>query len=158
MITVVQRVLEAKVVVADEVIGHIGHGLLLLVAFARGDTDADVDVSVRKLVALRMFEGKTPMDLTVHDIGGAVLVVSQFTLVGRLYKGNRPSFDAAAAPEAANTLYESMIVQLRSFDLPVQTGRFGADMKVSLTNDGPVTFIVESSQGALVKRELATNT
>jgi D-aminoacyl-tRNA deacylase len=157
MITVVQRVLEARVTVHGETIGEIGHGLLLLIGFARGDTVADVDVSVRKLVALRLFEGKTPMDLTVLDVKGSILAVSQFTLVGRLYKGNRPSFDAAEAPDRANALYELMIDQLRAAGIPVQTGRFGADMKVSLTNDGPVTFIVEASAGSLVKREPTPN-
>ena len=158
MISMVQRVLQASVRVADETIASIDHGALVLLGVARGDTEGDVDTSVRKLVALRMFEGRTPMDLTIKDVKGGVLVVSQFTLVGSLYKGNRPSFETAEAPERANQLYELFITQLRLADVPVQTGRFGADMKVSLTNDGPVTFIIESSGGVLVKRQAAPNT
>ncbi|MCG5056397.1 MAG: D-tyrosyl-tRNA(Tyr) deacylase [Myxococcales bacterium] len=152
MITVVQRVREAHVRVADDVVGQIGTGLLLLVGVARGDTEADADATARKVAALRMFAGAKPMDLTVREAGGACLVVSQFTLVGRLYKGNRPSFDAAEDPPRAAALYERIVAQLREAGLQVQTGRFAADMQVSLVNDGPVTFIVETAAGALVKR------
>lgn len=156
MISVVQRVQHAQVTVGDEVVGRIGHGLMVLVGVARGDGEADVQATVRKLVALRMFAGKTPMDLTVKDISGAVLAVSQFTLVGRLYKGNRPSFDGAEAPERAKALYELFVSELRAAGLPVQTGRFGADMVVTLANDGPVTFIIETAGGVLVKREVTS--
>ncbi|MDX2021801.1 MAG: D-aminoacyl-tRNA deacylase [Deltaproteobacteria bacterium] len=156
MISVVQRVQHAQVTVGDEVVGRIGHGLMVLVGVARGDTEADVEATVRKLVALRMFAGKTPMDLTIKDVNGEVLAVSQFTLVGRLYKGNRPSFDSAEAPERANALYELFVSQLRGAGVHVQTGRFGADMLVTLANDGPVTFIIETAGGALVKRDVTS--
>ena len=152
MITVVQRVSEAKVTVDGAVVGQIGHGLLLLVGVAKGDVEADADTTAKKTVALRMFEGRTPMDLTIKDARGECLVISQFTLVGRLWKGNRPSFDGAEEPARARALYERVVDQLKRADVPVQTGRFGADMKVSLVNDGPVTFIIETAAGALVKR------
>lgn len=152
LITVVQRVLEARVAVAGAVVGQIGPGLLLLVGVAKGDGEADADVTAKKILALRIFAGRTPMDLALEATGGACLVVSQFTLVGRLWKGNRPSFDAAEDPVRAEALYERVVSQLRLAGVVVQTGKFAADMQVSLTNDGPVTFIVETAAGALVKR------
>src|SRR5580765_5370614 len=138
MKTVVQRVTRAEVRVGGEVVGRIERGLLLLVGVEKGDADADADATARKIAALRIFPrssplaGRTPMDLTVADVGGACLVVSQFTLCAALGKGNRPSFEPAA-------------------DLAVETGRFGADMAVDLVNDGPVTFWIEARGGALVK-------
>lgn len=152
VITVVQRVKEARVVVDQQIVGEIGPGLLLLVGVARGDGEADADTTARKIAALRIFEGRTPMDLTVKEMGGGCLVVSQFTLVGKIHKGNRPSFDAAEDPPRAKALYERVVAQLAQAEIPVQTGQFAADMKVSLVNDGPVTFIVETSAGVLVKR------
>lgn len=152
MITVVQRVLEARVAVQGETVGEIGPGLLLLVGVAKGDAESDADVTAKKIAALRIFEGRTPMDLTIKETGGSCLVVSQFTLVGKLWKGNRPSFDAAEDPARAKALYERVAHQLQQAEIPVKTGQFAADMKVSLVNDGPVTFIVETLAGALVKR------
>ena len=151
MITVVQRVARAEVRVAQEVVARAGRGLLLLVAVERGDTEADADATARKVAALRIFPARTPMDLTVKDVGGACLVVSQFTLAGAIHKGNRPSFERAEEPSRARALYERVAELLRGEGLPVETGRFAADMQVELVNDGPVTFIVEARGGALIK-------
>jgi D-aminoacyl-tRNA deacylase len=106
-------------------------------------------VLARKLVALRIFPGRTPMDVTVKDVAGGCLVVSQFTLAGTTRKGNRPSFDRAEDPARANALYERFADRLRAEGVPVATGRFAADMKVDLVNDGPVTFILQARGGAL---------
>jgi D-tyrosyl-tRNA(Tyr) deacylase len=150
MKTVVQRVLRAEVRVADEVIGQIEHGLALLVGVERGDGAADALATARKVAALRIFPGRTPMDRTVADVGGACLVVSQFTLAGSLAKGNRPSFEQAEAPERAEALYLAVADELRKIGLPVALGRFRADMQVQLVNDGPVTFVVATKGGSLV--------
>jgi D-tyrosyl-tRNA(Tyr) deacylase len=149
--TVLQRVLRASVRVDGEVVGEIGAGVLLLVGVARGDTEADADATARKVAALRIFSGKTPMDRTLTQVGGACLVVSQFTLCATLAKGNRPSFEPAEAPARAEQLYLRVVEALRAAGLSVATGRFAADMAVELVNDGPVTFIVEARGGALVK-------
>jgi D-tyrosyl-tRNA(Tyr) deacylase len=152
--TVVQRVARAQVSVAGEVVARVDRGLLLLVGVHKGDGEADADVTARKIAALRIFEGRTPMDQTVAEVGGGVLVVSQFTLCASLSKGNRPSFEPAEAPARAEALYLRVAEALRALGLPVETGRFGADMQVELVNDGPVTFIVEARGGALTKAEL----
>jgi D-tyrosyl-tRNA(Tyr) deacylase len=157
--TVVQRVTCAEVRVGDERVARIERGLLLFVGIEKGDAEADADATARKIAALRIFPrilprilpGRTPMDLTVADVGGACLVVSQFTLCAALGKGNRPSFEPAAEPPRAEPLYLRVAEALRAAGLPVQTGRFGADMAVDLVNDGPVTFWIETSGGALVK-------
>jgi D-tyrosyl-tRNA(Tyr) deacylase len=155
--TVVQRVTRAKVTVEGEVVGEIARGVLLLVGVEKGDGEADADVTARKIAALRLFPspsalpGKTPMDLTLAEIGGGCLVVSQFTLCASLSKGNRPSFEPAEAPPRAEALYLRVAAGLRAAGLPVATGRFGADMSVDLVNDGPVTFLVAARDGALVK-------
>ncbi len=149
MIVVVQRVSRAEVRVEEEVVGKIGLGLMLLVGVERGDSEADADVLARKLVALRIFPGRTPMDLTVKDVSGACLVVSQFTLAGTTRKGNRPSFDRAEDPKLANALYLRLADGIRAEGVEVATGRFAADMKVELVNDGPVTFILQARAGAL---------
>jgi len=149
--TVVQRVTRARVTVDGELVGEIGRGVMLLVGVAKGDTEADADATARKIAALRIFPGKTPMDLTLAEVGGACLVVSQFTLCASLAKGNRPSFEPAEAPARAEALYLRVAEGLRAAGLPVATGRFGADMAVELVNDGPVTFLVEARDGALVK-------
>jgi len=149
--TVVQRVTRAEVRVGGEVVGRIERGLLLFVGVEKGDADADADATARKIAALRIFPGRTPMDLTVRDVGGGCLVVSQFTLCAALGKGNRPSFEPAADPAQAEPLYLRVADELRGTGLPVETGRFGADMAVDLVNDGPVTFWVETRGGALVK-------
>jgi D-tyrosyl-tRNA(Tyr) deacylase len=152
--TVVQRVTRAEVRVGGEIVGRIERGLLLLVGVEKGDGEADADATARKIAALRVFPrlpGRTPMDVTVGDIGGACLVVSQFTLCAALGKGNRPSFEPAADPTLAEPLYLRVAAALRAAGLPVETGKFGADMAVDLVNDGPVTFWIETRGGALVK-------
>jgi D-aminoacyl-tRNA deacylase len=148
---VLQRVTRASVRVDGEVVGEIGRGVLLLVGVEKGDVEADADVTARKLAALRIFPGGTPMDLTLDEAGGACLVVSQFTLCASLAKGNRPSFEPAEAPARAEVLYLRVVDGLRATGLSVATGRFGADMAVELVNDGPVTFLVAARDGALVK-------
>jgi D-aminoacyl-tRNA deacylase len=149
--TVVQRVTRAAVRVDGEVVGEIARGVMLLVGVEKGDADADADVTARKIAALRIFPGKTPMDQTLGEVGGACLVVSQFTLCASLAKGNRPSFEPAEAPARAEALYLRVADGLRAVGLPVATGRFGADMAVELVNDGPVTFLVLTKDGALLK-------
>ena len=144
MIVVVQRVSRAEVRVEGEVVGKIGLGLALLVGVERGDTRSDADALARKLGLLRVFPGRTPMDLSVKDVGGACLVVSQFTLAGSTRKGNRPSFDRAEDPSLAQARYEYLADQIRQQGIEVATGRFAAQMDVELVNDGPVTLIVES--------------
>ena len=151
MKTVVQRVTRARVTVDGEVVGEIARGVMLLVGVEKGDAEADADATARKIAALRIFPGKTPMDLTLAEVGGGCLVVSQFTLCASLSKGNRPSFEPAEAPARAEALYLRVADGLRDAGLPVATGRFGADMAVELVNDGPVTFILATQAGALVK-------
>lgn len=151
MKAVVQRVRRAEVRVDGEVVGRIDAGAVLLVGVDKGDTEADVDVTARKIVALRMFVGRTPMDRSLGEAGGACLVVSQFTLSASLAKGNRPSFAEAAEPARAEALYGRLVEQLRQSGVPVATGRFGADMQVELVNDGPVTFLVLTRDGVLRK-------
>ncbi len=142
-----QRVSEASVLVGDEVVGAIGRGALLLVGVVRGDTSAEVAALVRKITTLRIFPGQTPMDRTLLDIGGGCLVVSQFTLAASLRKGRRPGFDAAEAPAVAEALYQEVAAGLAAAGLRVATGRFGADMAVSMVGDGPVTFVLETTAG-----------
>jgi D-tyrosyl-tRNA(Tyr) deacylase len=149
--TVVQRVARAEVRVDGDVVAKIDRGVLALVGVEKGDAEADVETTVRKLAALRLFPGRTPMDLTLGEAGGACLVVSQFTLAASLAKGNRPSFEPAEEPARADLLYQRVATGLRALGLPVQTGRFGADMQVALVNDGPVTFLIFTRQGLLVK-------
>ena len=156
MKTVVQRVQRAEVrlVVGDSAgegisVARIERGVLLLCGVERGDSEADADITARKIAALRIFPGRTPMDLTLADVRGSCLVVSQFTLAATLAKGNRPSFEPAEAPGRAEALYLRVAEQLRAAGLPVETGRFGADMQVELVNDGPVTFLVFTRNGAL---------
>ena len=146
MRAVVQRVTSARVRVGDRVTGAIERGLLVLLGIGREDGPGDVQYVAAKIRDIRIFEGEAgkPMDRSVVDIGGAVLVVSQFTLYGDVRKGRRPSFDAAAAPETARTLYEDLVRELRAVPLPVATGEFQAMMRVELVNDGPVTILIDS--------------
>jgi D-tyrosyl-tRNA(Tyr) deacylase len=153
VITVVQRVSRAEVRVDGAVVGRIDKGLCLLVGVERGDTEADADATARKLAALRIFPGRHPMDLSVKDVGGGCLVISQFTLAGSIRKGNRPGFEGAEEPARAEALYERLAEQLRGESIPVATGRFAAMMDVDLVNDGPVTFVVVVRDGAVVKTE-----
>ena len=146
MRAVVQRVTSARVLVDARVIGEIGRGLLVLLGVGKDDTAEDVAYTATKVRELRVFEspdGK-PMDQAVAAVGGAILVVSQFTLYGDVRRGRRPSFDAAAAPAAARELYETFVRELRAAGLPVSTGEFQAMMQVELVNDGPVTILVDS--------------
>lgn len=147
MLTVIQRVQRASVRVEGEVVGAIERGALLLVAVEKGDLEADALATARKLASLRFFPDKTPMDRTLAEVGGACLVVSQFTLAGSLRKGRRPSFDGAELPERARQLYEAVAAAIRAEGLPVATGRFAAHMEVELVNDGPVTFLLRSTGG-----------
>ncbi len=151
MKTVVQRVTRASVHVDGDLVGEIARGVLLLVGVEKGDGEADADVTARKIAALRIFPGKTPMDQTLAEVAGACLVVSQFTLCASLSKGNRPSFEPAEAPARAEALYLRVADGLRAAGVSVATGRFGADMAVELVNDGPVTFLLVTQAGALVK-------
>jgi len=144
MRAVIQRVQEASVTVNSQVVGRIGHGLLVLIGVGQGDTQAEALWLAHKIANLRIFsdaEGK--MNLSVKSTDGSVLVVSQFTLYGNTRKGFRPSFVHAAAPDIAELLITDFISAIKSEDVPVQTGVFRADMKVSLINDGPVTIIME---------------
>lgn len=150
MKTVLQRVQRAKVTVAQEVVGQIEKGVLALTAVERGDTLADVQTTARKIATLRIFPDRKPMDLTLKDVGGACLLVSQFTIAGDVKKGRRPSFDRAELPQRANELYEALASELRSHEIPVETGQFAAKMEVELVNDGPVTLIITSREGTLV--------
>ena len=153
MITVVQRVRRARVLVDDEEVGAIGPGLLLFVGVETGDTIAEADATARKVRALRMFPGERPTDRSVADIGGGCLVVSQFTLAADLGRGNRPDFTAAAPAAVAEPLYERVAEALRAADLEVATGRFGAAMQVELCNDGPFTLLVKARDGRVHARE-----
>ena len=150
MRAVVQRVTRASVSVDGLVTAEIERGVLVLVAVARGNGEADAAALARKLAALRIFPGRTPMDRALADVGGACLLVSQFTLCADLGKGNRPSFEPAEAPDRAAALFETLAAAIAATGIPVATGRFGADMQVSLVNDGPVTFILETRGGKLV--------
>ncbi len=150
MIVVIQRVSRAEVHVEQEVVGQVGLGLVVLLGVERADTRSDADTLARKLVALRIFPARTPMDLSVKDVGGGCLVISQFTLAGSTRKGNRPSFDRAEDPVLANALYEYFAEQLRQAGVAVATGRFAAHMEVELVNDGPVTFVLRAREGSLV--------
>ena len=149
MKTVLQRVASAAVHVDGRIVGQIEHGVVLLVGVERGDTERDADTTARKVAALRIFPGRTPMDRTLAQAAGACLVVSQFTLAGSLRKGNRPSFGHAEDPEVAERLVERVAGGLRATGLTVETGEFGAIMQVHLVNDGPVTFRVETSEGRI---------
>jgi D-tyrosyl-tRNA(Tyr) deacylase len=150
MKAVIQRVARASVAVDGEVVGEIARGALVLVGVARGDGEGDAEALARKLAALRMFPGRTPMDLALAQVGGACLLVSQFTLCADLGKGNRPSFEPAEQPQRAQVLYEKLVGLVAAAGISVATGRFGADMLVSLVNDGPVTFVLEARDGKIL--------
>ena len=150
MKTVVSRVSRAEVRVDGQVVGQVGRGVLLLVGVERGDTEADALATARKIAGLRIFPGRTPMDLELAEVQGGCLVVSQFTLAGTVRKGRRPGFDGAEAPAAAEALYLRVAEELRSLGLPVQTGRFGARMEVESVSDGPVTLLVFTREGAVL--------
>ena len=143
---VIQRVTEAKVEVEGEIVGQIGRGFLVLVGISDQDTRDVADRYLKKMINLRIFEdenGKT--NLSLHDVGGELLLVSQFTLYANCKKGNRPSFIEAGAPDMAEPLYEYMIQKAREEVDVVEQGIFGAEMKISLVNDGPFTIILDES-------------
>lgn len=143
---VVQRVKHAEVKVDGKPVGHIGKGVLIFLAVSKEDTPEDADHLAERIVQLRMFEdAQGKMNLSCLDVQGGLLVVSQFTLYGDCGKGRRPSFDKAADPKKGEALYEHFVSRLRQYPLHVETGRFRAMMDVSLVNDGPVTFILESN-------------
>ncbi|MDX5358043.1 MAG: D-tyrosyl-tRNA(Tyr) deacylase [Rhodobacterales bacterium] len=145
MRALIQRVAEASVTVDDRVTGAIGPGLLALVCAMQGDTEAEADRLAARLAKLRIFADEAgKMNRSVRDIGGAVLAVSQFTLAADTSRGNRPGFSTAAPPDVGERLYEHFMVALMREGLPVERGEFGADMKVRLLNDGPVTIWMES--------------
>jgi D-tyrosyl-tRNA(Tyr) deacylase len=147
MRAVIQRVSRAKVAVAGETAGEIGPGLLVLLGVGAGDTRADADYLVEKTIGLRIFEdAEGKMNLSVADVGGALLVVSQFTLYGDVRRGKRPSFDAAAPPQPARELYEYFVERVRAARLRCETGRFQEMMQVDLTNEGPVTILLDSAK------------
>ena len=141
MIAVLQRVREASVRVEGEIIGQIGQGLLVLLCAEQGDSEALADKLLAKILKLRIFADEAgKMNRSVQDVGGGLLVVSQFTLAANVAGGNRPSFTQAAKPEEGRRLYEHFVAQARAAHPVVQTGQFAADMQVALVNDGPVTI------------------
>lgn len=143
---ILQRVLQASVTVSGDVVGQIGQGVLLLVGVTHSDTAAQADWLANKIASLRIFpalEGRSGFDRSLIEVGGQVLVVSQFTLYGECAKGRRPDFIAAAKPDLAAPLIEHFAATLRGLGLVVAAGRFGADMQVALVNDGPVTLVLE---------------
>ena len=145
MRAVVQRVSRASVTVGGEVVGRIGRGFVVLLGVAEDDTQDDVIYMAQKIIGLRAFEDEQgKMNLSLAEIGGRVLVVSQFTLLGDCRKGRRPSFIAAARPERASELYQSFVAEVRGQGIGVETGRFQEHMDVELVNDGPVTLLIDS--------------
>lgn len=145
MKVVIQRVTNANVVVDKKVVGEIEKGLVVLLGISNEDTESTVEQMVRKISNLRIFSDENDkMNLSIKDIGGKMLVISQFTLYANCKSGNRPSFSEAGSPEHANKLYEYFISEVHKHEIAVQHGIFGADMKVTLTNDGPVTIILEA--------------
>jgi D-tyrosyl-tRNA(Tyr) deacylase len=150
MRVVVQRVGEATVRVDGQTVERIGHGLVVLVGIAAGDSTDDVAAIAAKLASLRIFrDGDQKMNRSVVDVGGEILVVSQFTLLAEVRKGRRPSWVGAAAPEQAEQLIDELVRRLREEGIPVRTGVFGASMQVALINDGPVTIVIDSNQGRI---------
>ena len=146
MRVVLQRVGSASVSIDDKIYSSIGHGLLLLVGITHGDNEEDIDWLCRKILSMRIFSDKEgKMNLDVMQAGGEVLAVSQFTLHASTKKGNRPSFTASAPPEVSQPLYAAFVARITALmQAPCKTGVFGADMKVALVNDGPVTIVIDS--------------
>ncbi len=147
MRAVLQRVTNAEVKVDGEIIGSIGKGILIFLGVSDDDTEKDLQYIADKMINLRIFEDENgKMNLSVHDIQGELLIVSQFTLYGDCRKGRRPSFDKAGKPDFANEMYEKFIKYCSDSGLKTEHGEFGADMKVSLLNDGPVTIMLDSTK------------
>lgn len=144
MIGLIQRVKQAKVEVHGQTVGQIQQGILLLLGVEREDTRAKAERLCERVINYRIFsDDQDRMNLSLKQIGGEILVVSQFTLVADTRKGTRPSFSSAASPELGKALYEHFLTQVEKADIPLATGQFGADMQVSLLNDGPVTFHIQ---------------
>jgi D-tyrosyl-tRNA(Tyr) deacylase len=153
MRALIQRVTQARVEVDGQIVGEIGAGMLVLLGIEQTDTNEDADYLVTKIAGLRIFDDQNgKMNLSLRDTGGAMLIVSQFTLYGDCRKGRRPSFDRAARPEIAQPLYERFVNQAKVSVLTVKTGVFQAAMLVSLVNDGPVTLLCESVRNAREKK------
>ena len=147
MIAVVQRVSRASVAVGEEIVGQIGPGLLALVSVCQDDTERDVEWMARKLAGIRLFpQGEKAFHLDVCQAGGSILLVSNFTVAAATRQGRRPSFEAAAGAEKGGELFADLVEAVRALGVPTETGSFGADMQVSLVNDGPVTVIIDSSE------------
>lgn len=150
MIGLLQRVSEARVVVDGRIVGEIGHGLLVLIGVEAGDSEKEAARLLERLLGCRVFadaDGK--MNLSLRDVNGGLLLVPQFTLAADTRKGARPSFSSAAAPDEGKRLFDHVLDAARALHAPVASGRFGADMKVALVNDGPVTFWLQVAPGAL---------
>ena len=144
-----QRVSEARVAVDGAVVGAIGRGLCVLLGVGHADTERDADALCRKIVGLRIFEDETGrFARAIEQVGGALLVVSEFTLYADCRKGRRPAFTDAAPPERAERLYDHFVARARNATVPVATGRFGARMALALVNDGPVTVVLDTGEGA----------
>jgi D-aminoacyl-tRNA deacylase len=143
---IIQRVKSSQVEVAGVTVGKIGRGLNLLVGIADTDTEAELDWMAKKCLNLRLFPGTERWEKSVLEIGGELLVISQFTLYGDCRKGRRPDFSRSASPEPARQLYEQFVEKLRQSNLRVETGEFGAMMQVKIENDGPVTLLLEREQ------------
>lgn len=147
MIVVIQRVSSSSVKVNEKIVGQIGKGLNILLGLKKGDTNEDIKKLVNKIVNLRIFPDENgKMNLSLLDIKGEALIISQFTLAGNVKKGRRPSFDDSEKPELANTLYEEFVEEISSHGVKTQTGVFAAMMDVNIQNDGPVTFIIDSKE------------
>ena len=145
MIAVIQRAKRGSVTVDEKVIGEINHGFVILLGMTDTDEEVDANYLSEKIAHLRVFDDANgKMNLSIQDVGGSALVISQFTLCSDTRKGRRPSFIHAAPPEKGNTLYEYFMNQLKSKEIPVESGEFGAMMEVDLVNDGPVTFVLDS--------------
>lgn len=147
MIAVIQRVSSSSVTVEGKVVGEIGQGLNILLGVKKGDKQEDISKLVNKIVNLRIFaDGDGKMNLSLLDIKGEALIISQFTLAGNVKKGRRPSFDSSEKPDIAKAMYEQFVKEFESLGVHTQTGEFGAHMDVDIHNDGPVTFIIDSNE------------
>ena len=145
MIAVIQRCSRGKVTVSEKVVGEIDNGLVILLGVQRGDTEKDADFLVNKISGLRIFSDENDkMNLSIKDVNGSALVISQFTLCGDTKKGRRPSFIKAATPDDGNRLYEYFMLEMKKGGVPIECGEFGAMMDVELVNNGPVTFVLNS--------------
>ena len=145
MIAVIQRCSRGKVTVSEKVVGEIDNGLVILLGVQKGDTEKDADFLVNKISGLRIFSDENDkMNLSIKDVNGSALVISQFTLCGDTKKGRRPSFVNAALPEDGNRLYEYFMLEMKKGGVPIECGEFGAMMDVELVNNGPVTFVLNS--------------